>query len=114
MARRSVLAVVVMGETLSLPLTFATLRAMRDAGVLPSSVIRSNHLVDEVSSVITLMVVAKVCGKKDVTEDGLVASAKMSRLRGEASLVQTALVMMFGPEEEPEAPKEEPPQPMDP
>jgi hypothetical protein len=108
MPRASVHAVTVMGEALSLPLTFATLRAMRDAGVLPSAVIRPHHLVDEVASVVTLVAAARVCGKA-VTEDELVQSAKMSEIRKAATEIHTALVFMFGPEETPEPPKAEPP-----
>jgi len=107
MARQTVHAVTVLGEVLNLPLTFGTLKAFRDAGILPSAVIRPNALVDEVASVVTLVTVAKVCGRA-VTEDQVVASARMADLRNEATRTHTALVLMFGPEETPEPPKEEP------
>lgn len=110
MARASVHAVVVVGESLSLPLTFATLRAFKDAGVLPSAMVRPNALVDEVASITTLVTVARLCGKK-VTEDEIVASAKMSEIRGQATEAHLALVLMFGPEEAPPVPKEEPQKP---
>lgn len=97
-----------MGEGLSLPLTFATLRAFKDAGILPSSLVRPNTLVDEVAAVLTLKVVAKLCGK-DLSEDAIVASEKMSVLRGKATETHVALVMMFGPEETPADPKGGPP-----
>lgn len=109
MGRPTVHTVVVAGETLSLPLTFATLRAMKVAGVLPSAVIRSTALVDEVDAVVTLVAVSQICGKP-VTEDQVRESAIMGDLRRAASDVHTALVMMFGPEKTPD-PKEVPPPP---
>lgn len=104
MAKPTVQAVTVLGEVLNLPLTFGTLRAMRDAGVLPSTVIRKGSLVDEVAAVDTLVTVSRVCGRQ-ATADQVVASASMAALRQEASAVHVALVLMFGPEEETPAPK---------
>lgn len=106
MAKPTVLAVSVMGEGLSLPLTFGTLRAMRDAGVLPSTVLRKGNLVDEVAAVDTLVTVARLCGRQ-ATVDQVVASATMGALRQEATAVHIALVVMFGPEEETPGPKGE-------
>jgi hypothetical protein len=102
--KSTVHAVTVMGQGLSLPLTFGTLRAFKEFQVLPSRVLMDSkgNLPDELDTIQTIRATAQACSVAVPTEDQVAASAKLSQLRKEALAIHLALVMMFGPEEEPE------------
>jgi hypothetical protein len=121
MARPTVIAVPVLGEGFSLPLTFGTLRALRAYGaaqvppvnLLPSAVMRRESLVDEEVAVLTLAAVSVIL-RKPLAPEQVVELGTMAQLRTLATAIHTKLVLMFGPDEEPATekpadPKEVPP-----